>query len=164
MKRGKKKSSIKKVNSRTLTFVLLAILVLGFLVYGTGFRATGKVVSINGEEISEQIAITKDQLSEGLILEGYNNYIRWVEDADYNVPVEDVFDDPEIVYVWKVANLGTDGVKRWYGRGYSEEDEAILVRNNWYTLAGRNLEYLEPGVKYGVVVREAPVTIAYSFE
>ena len=92
MKRSKKKAVSKKNNnSRSLIIVAIIILVVGAFIYAGGLSTTGRVIDMNGEEIHEQNALTKKQLDEGVTLTGTNNYIRWTNDLDYNVPVDDVF-------------------------------------------------------------------------
>jgi len=164
MKRSKKKAVSKKNNnSRSLIIVAIIILVVGAFIYAGGLSTTGRVIDMNGEEIHEQNALTKKQLDEGVTLTGTNNYIRWTNDLDYNVPVDDVFGNSEVVYVWRVAALSGEGVKRWYGEGYSDLDSAILAKNDWYVGKGQDLRVLEPGVRYGIYVRNAPVMFSYSF-
>ena len=153
----------KKVHIGIVAVLIVAVaVVVGIFLFGVGL--SGNVVKdIEGNDISVATSLTQEQLAYGIVLYGESNMIRWVDDARHEVRVNEVFDQPGIVYVWSHSENNIKDLRRWYGYGYSVDGNAA-VKNADLLHKGILLEVLVPGHVYGVKTVGSEVLVTFQLE
>lgn len=157
MKKKVRKSSNSINVKLVLAFVIVVILVLGFVFINNNVLTGNAILDKDNDKVGSNVPLTWDQLRRGVTLSEGVNIITWTNEIDENVPIERVFGLlPNVELVEGITQ--TDYKKRWAGlaSGYGKD-----TRNNEYSKNAQLLEELRPGNRYKVKVVNGPQILRY---